>query len=153
MDQGWRQNEAFSGGCQCGHVRYDVTAGPVRASVCHCRMCQRATGAPLAGFLEVGESRVTWHGTPGVFASSNLAERCFCPQCGTSLFYRGIGSGTIELTSGSLPATMPFTPSGQCGVEARHPWLGGLDRLPAYPASRTGIESHQFDPEAPSQRP
>ncbi|MGH8742351.1 MAG: GFA family protein, partial [Burkholderiales bacterium] len=33
------------GGCVCGAVRYRVKAAPVRASICHCRNCQRRTGS------------------------------------------------------------------------------------------------------------
>jgi hypothetical protein len=42
---------AITGGCQCGAIRYELKQPPRRASICHCRMCQRATGsyvAPLA---------------------------------------------------------------------------------------------------------
>ena len=43
---------AMTGGCQCGAVRYALMAEPTHASICHCRMCQKAFGnyiAPLAG--------------------------------------------------------------------------------------------------------
>ncbi|HXW19776.1 MAG TPA: GFA family protein, partial [Roseiarcus sp.] len=47
-----RQSE-LRGGCQCGAVRYRLTASPTGASICHCRMCQKAGGAPFMAFAGV----------------------------------------------------------------------------------------------------
>ena len=41
----------LKGGCQCGAVRFTLEGAPGDASICHCRMCQKAFGnfyAPLA---------------------------------------------------------------------------------------------------------
>ncbi|PCD76132.1 GFA family protein [Pseudothioclava arenosa] len=122
----WQPLPAFTGSCQCGAVRYTVAPGPSFASICHCRMCQRATGSPFAALLKVATDRVTWQGEPGVFQSSGIAARGFCSACGTPLFYRKTGSDWIEFTSGSHPADLPFTPVRQWGLEARHDWLSGL---------------------------
>ena len=104
--------------------------------------CQRATGGPFAALLKVAAARVTWHGPPAVFRSSDLAERGFCAACGTPLFYRQIGSDAIELTSGSLPASAPFTPVQQWGIEGRHGWLSGLAIPGAQTTERVRV-SHQ----------
>lgn len=37
-----------TGGCQCGAVRYEISGGLGRASICHCRMCQKALGNAFA---------------------------------------------------------------------------------------------------------
>lgn len=138
----WRDLPAFAGGCQCGATRYHVAAGRAFASICHCRMCQRASGGPFAALLEVDAARVTWDTPPGVFASSDLAERGFCPACGTPLFYRVKGGGMIELSAGSLPHGIPFEPVVQWGIEGRMHWLDGLD-LPGAETTERGIISHQ----------
>jgi len=39
--------EPLDGGCLCGKVRFRVTAPPFDSGYCHCRMCQRSSGAPL----------------------------------------------------------------------------------------------------------
>lgn len=142
MDPDESEFPAVRGGCQCGAVRYELAAGPALASICHCRMCQRATGGPFAALLKVAAARVIWHGTPAVFRSSDLAERGFCAACGTPLFYRQIGSEAIELTSGSLPASAPFTPVQQWGIEGRHGWLAGLAIPGAQTTERVRV-SHQ----------
>lgn len=38
----------MTGGCLCGRVRYTLTGDPIRSYVCHCRDCQRASGAAFA---------------------------------------------------------------------------------------------------------
>ena len=44
----------LTGGCQCGAVRYELTARPRGSSICHCRMCQKAGGAPFMAFTGTG---------------------------------------------------------------------------------------------------
>ena len=43
----------LTGGCQCGAVRYRLTAWPTGENVCHCRMCQKASGGPFMAFAGV----------------------------------------------------------------------------------------------------
>jgi hypothetical protein len=121
--------DGFTGGCQCGACRYDVARGPVRQTLCHCRMCQRAVSGPFAALAEVETTRVTWTGTPSVWASSNIAERGFCAACGSPLFYREIGGATIELTAGSLDHPEAYRPSSNHGTERRLAWLASLASL------------------------
>nr|WP_268244694.1 hypothetical protein [Formosimonas limnophila] len=39
-------NATLKGGCQCGHIRYQLTGEPLMTALCHCTMCRRATAAP-----------------------------------------------------------------------------------------------------------
>jgi len=130
MRPGWKEEPAVTGGCQCGAVRFAVANGPAKATVCHCRMCQRATGNAFAPLLEVVSAAVTWTGTPAVWASSNVAERGFCAACGTPLFYRAIGEDTVELMAGALNPGFAYRPIANHGVESRVDWLAGLAHLP-----------------------
>lgn len=120
----------FEGGCQCGACRYAVAPGPVHMTVCHCRMCQRATSNAFAPLADVEETRVTWTGTPKTYASSNIAERGFCAACGSPLFYRRPGTGVIEFMAGSLDHPERYAPVANHGVESRHDWLDALAGLP-----------------------
>src|SRR5437016_2092071 len=92
----------LTGGCQCGAVRYVLTAQPTNCNICHCRMCQKAGGGPLMAFGSVPIERFEWtRGSPKTFRSSSFAERGFCEACGTPLTYRHAGA-TISVTLGSL---------------------------------------------------
>ena len=68
--------EPITGGCQCGAVRYRCE-GFGRASICHCRMCQKAFGA-FYGPLVTGKGLVWTRGEPSWFQSSNKVRRGFC---------------------------------------------------------------------------
>lgn len=139
----WRDTPEVTGGCQCGAVQYRLAAGRTKATICHCRMCQRAMGAPFAAFLETPRTSVEWHGTPARFASSNKAERGFCAACGTPLFFAFHDSASIELTAGSLPRDFPYAPVRQHGIESRHGWINDIAELPALETYSTGVASTQ----------
>src|SRR5438445_1159075 len=93
----------WTGGCQCGAVRYQLLTPPEHACLCHCRMCQRASGQPFMAFASVRREDLRWtRGSPSTFVSSNVAERNFCSACGTPLTYHRVESGSIAVTIGSL---------------------------------------------------
>ena len=77
-----------SGGCQCGAVRYHVTAVLDTSHICHCRMCQKAAGNFFIALIGVPRDAITWtRGAPTWFKSSDKAARGFCRTCGTPLAY------------------------------------------------------------------
>jgi len=66
----------FSGGCQCGAVRFHALALRDNPHVCYCRMCQKATGNLFAALVGVYHENLTWtRGKPAEFMSSDLAAR------------------------------------------------------------------------------
>jgi hypothetical protein len=115
----------MEGGCQCGRVRYTVEIDDDTAYLCHCRMCQRATGGVSIAFKGVQKAALTWTTRePDRYASSPFAERGFCAACGTPLTYeRGDATG-MDLTVGSFDDPSRFVPTSHSGVESWHPaWL------------------------------
>lgn len=115
----------MSGGCQCGRVRYTAQVADDDAYLCHCRMCQRATGGVSIAFRNVRRADVAWTREPDRYASSPIAQRGFCSACGTPLtFEYASGSENIDLTVGSFDDPSQFRPVTQFGVESRHDaWL------------------------------
>lgn len=109
-----------SGGCQCGAVRYHVTAVRDSSHICHCRMCQKAAGNFFIALIGVPRDAITWtRGAPATFNSSDKAARGFCRDCGTPLLYDYADSGHINLTTGSFDDPSQFPPRVQFGVEGR----------------------------------
>jgi hypothetical protein len=112
------------GGCQCGAVRYRLDAEPTGVNICHCRMCQKASGGPFMAFGGVRMSDfVVTRGAISTFPSSNIAERGFCAQCGTPLTYRAIGMNRVSITLGSLDDPNQAAPTTQLCAESRVRWL------------------------------
>jgi len=80
--------EVKTGGCQCGAVRFRVEGKLGEASICHCRMCQKAFGSFFAPLVDVDTSDLTWtRGKPTYFESSDVVNRGFCSNCGTPLVF------------------------------------------------------------------
>ncbi len=121
-----------AGGCQCGRVRYRVTGEPREAYLCHCRMCQRATGGVSIAFANFKQADIVWEHEPDWYASSPIAERPFCSRCGTPLGFRFVeGSDNMDLTVGSFDDPSGFRPKHHFGAESLHEaWIdtGGLPR-------------------------
>jgi hypothetical protein len=131
----------LAGGCNCGAVRFEITAPIVSAGYCHCTRCQRrsGTGASINGSTEPGSFRVT-QGEDDLRAwkPKRGFEKWFCGTCGSSLFSRnpedfdqiGVRLGTLDQDPGVRPSyrqfvnyAAPFEPIPD-------------DGLPRYPESR-----------------
>lgn len=114
----------MSGGCQCGRARYRAAIASDEAYLCHCRMCQKATGGVAAAFVQVPRAAVEWDGEPDWFASSPIARRPFCGACGTPLGFAFNGAEQIDLTVGSFDDPARFVPVAHAGAESLHEaWL------------------------------
>lgn len=120
----------FVGGCQCGAIRYRAEAPRGRSSVCYCRMCQRASGAPFMAFVRFPATQVHWSRPPATFASSSAVERGFCRDCGTPLSYRQVDGPNVSLTIGSLDDPNLVAPEMSFSIETRTPWCLRLGDLP-----------------------
>ena len=141
----------LTGGCQCGAVRFAVSAAPVKISICHCRMCQKASGAPFASLADIEKTDFAWtRGQPAAFRSSSIAERDFCRDCGTPLSFRRIDGPRIEIMTGSFDRPDRVIPTRQYGTESRLGWVVGISNLPSQttmqnygPEKMATIASHQ----------
>jgi hypothetical protein len=121
---------SLSGGCQCGAVRFRAQSLG-RASICHCRMCQKASGSFFGPFVDANE--VEWtRGAPKYFQSSNKVRRGFCGDCGTPLTFEG-KKLNISIGAFDHPETIP--PAVQVGLEGKLPYVDGLASLPHRPAA------------------
>lgn len=126
----------MTGGCLCGAVRYAARAHLKDAYYCHCRMCQKSTGAPaeIAVPVEPGTLSFT-AGAAKFHRSSPFGARGFCAECGSRLLWRHVGGARPEWTNlavGSLDRLEQLVPSSHQCVESQLPWYrfdDGLERL------------------------
>lgn len=129
---------SWSGGCQCGAVRFRADALG-RASLCHCRMCQKAFAG--VGGLLVSVVGLTWtRGAPRYFQSSNKVRRGFCGHCGTPLTYEYPGG--VEVAIVAFDRAAEIAPVIQHARAARLPWFDTLAALPV----RTAEEEARVAP-------
>lgn len=111
----------MTGGCACGRIRYAVTIDDDDAYLCHCRMCQRATGSVSIAFKSVKQADIAWQSEPDWFDSSPIATRPYCRECGTSLGFKfKDGSDKMDLTVASFDDPSRFKPSHHFGAESMH---------------------------------
>jgi hypothetical protein len=83
--------QTISGGCLCGAVRFTAAPATRDVGACHCSMCRKWSAGPFM-VLDCGDTlKVAAATSLGAYRSSEWAERCFCTQCGTPLFYRLVG--------------------------------------------------------------
>lgn len=124
----------LTGGCLCGAIRYRLTAPQIDAGYCHCRLCQRAAGAPVVAWATFPfDAFAMERGTPTLFASSPSAERGFCGHCGTPVhFNKRENPQRIDITIASLddPDAIPL--QYHIWMESRRPWLHIADDLARY---------------------
>lgn len=133
-----------TGGCQCGRVRYTAKVAGSDAYLCHCRMCQRATGGFAAAFVAIPRSDVSWSHEPDWYASSPIARRPFCAACGTPLGFVFNDGSDMDLTLGSFDDPSQFVPVGHVGVESLHEAWVHLEHLPRETSAESQSVSTQW---------
>lgn len=131
-----------TGGCLCGGVRYRVT-GPLRQVVaCHCGQCRRTSGhhaaftACFAGDLVMESDRVLrW------YRSSPEAERGFCGECGSNLFWRPVAGGTVAIAAGTLDGAAGLSLMAHAFAADKGAYYEIADDLPHWPQAIPGLSA------------
>ena len=127
----------IEGGCLCKAVRYGVSGAPIVTSLCHCRTCRLAAGAPSVAWVVFRSSELVFSaGQPARFRSSPNVIRTFCSQCGTSLTYqRDTEPDTVDVTTATLDRPDDFAPSREIWIAHKLAWEALNKALPQYPGS------------------
>jgi len=132
----------FEGGCACGEVRYRMNEAPMFVHGCHCRWCQRETGAAFAlnGFLEAGKltllkGQVEVVDTPSESGRGQRISRC--PNCRVALWsnYSSANEAIHFIRIGTLDDPDAFPPDIHIFTSSKQPWVnleGGAPAVPEY---------------------
>jgi hypothetical protein len=131
------EKQKVGGACLCGGVKFEVQLPSLWCAHCHCTQCQRFHGAPLvtwAGFSDEcfsvvsGEQNLRW------YASSAPAQRGFCGECGSSLFFRSSQwPGEMHVALANLEGPLDREPQGHVFYDSHVDWLHLADDLPRKP--------------------
>jgi hypothetical protein len=115
----------YTGGCQCGSVRYVVTTEPIRLIACHCKECQRQSASAFGMSMPVKKASLTVTGLTKQFTrlaeSGNEVTGVFCPECGVRMYHVlasapdvvSIKPGTLDDTSWLRPELFIWMKSAQ----------------------------------------
>jgi len=115
-------DEVRTGGCLCGAVRFSARLVNRDFGACHCEMCRRWTGSALLG-ISVPTGDITWTGVEHIATrqTSAWAERAWCSECGSGLYFRvtdgGPHSGDTELPVGLLDDAGGLTMTNEIYVD------------------------------------
>lgn len=110
----------LNGSCLCGKVKVAATTAKANLGVCHCNMCRTWTGG-VSMVLDCDE-KVSIEGgedSLGIYSSSDWAERGFCKNCGTSLFYRTKDNPHYYVQSGLFSGLEDFVFSEQVFIDEK----------------------------------
>jgi hypothetical protein len=119
--------QSLSGGCACGAIRYESQADPILMLNCHCRDCQRASGAAYAAFVVLPKAEVRLSGEPRyhriVGDAGKAVERGFCPACGSPVMTKLERlPDLIALQAGSLDDPSRYKPAMDIFTASAQPW-------------------------------
>jgi hypothetical protein len=120
----------FDGGCTCRFVRYRLTSSPLIVHCCHCRWCQRETGASFALNAMIEADRVQLLAgevsvihTPSESGRGQKISRC--PHCHVAVWsnYSGAGDAVHFVRVGTLDEPDRLPPDIHIFTASRQPWV------------------------------
>ena len=139
MNEPIANKETLTGGCHCGHIRYECNELPFDADHCYCQMCQRTTGAVVASWMDFKISQVKLTGAKiEEFASSEFVRRGFCPKCGCSVSFRDTRHPdyfTLSIASLDNPDLVKV--NYHIHTQSKPKWFEVEDKCPRYLKDRT----------------
>ncbi|WP_232962658.1 GFA family protein [Paracoccus tegillarcae] len=118
------------GACLCGEVRFSGQPGSSDVTACHCGQCRKWSGHVWASF-HLEQPRIA--GPVRWFASSSEAERGFCSNCGSVLFWRPLGRDTVSFSPGALDNPTGLALTGHIFVADKGDYYQIADGLPQRP--------------------
>lgn len=113
-----------TGGCQCGAIRFRLTATPSRVYCCHCTECRRQSSSAFGISVIVPQGSVELQrGEPKEWTrptdSGGTITCAFCPDCGSRLWH--MGGGFMSVKGGALDKTPE--PTSHIWLDSKLPWV------------------------------
>ncbi|MFZ6743969.1 GFA family protein [Undibacterium sp. JH2W] len=127
----------LEGGCDCGHLRYRLLSEPLIVHCCHCRWCQRESGAAFALNAVIEADRLQNVGaepemvdTPSASGKGQLFARC--PTCRVAIWSNYAGAGPLLrfVRVGTLDRPDHLPPDIHIYTESKQPWVKLVGNAP-----------------------
>ncbi|MFC3108476.1 GFA family protein [Undibacterium arcticum] len=136
----------LEGGCTCGAVRYRMTSRPLFVHCCHCRWCQRESGAAFALNALIEADRVVLlQGELEIVVTPTLSGKgqkiARCPHCRVALWsnYAGSGDAVRFVRVGTLDQPDLLPPDIHIYTASKQAWVmlpPGVPAVPEYYSSK-----------------
>lgn len=128
----------MEGGCDCREIRYRMTSKPMFVHCCHCRWCQRETGASFALNAMIESDRVELlHGKPEIVNTPSNSGKgqliARCPTCRIAVWsnYGGAGEKVRFVRVGTLDNPDQCPPDIHIFTSSKQPWVVLPPGMPA----------------------
>ncbi len=124
-----------TGHCLCGAVSYEVRGRLRDILLCHCEECRRWLGnvgafsaARTEDLVFLEDRGLRWVNSP---KSDRQAQRGFCRECGSSLFWRPADGERTHIAAGTLDPPAGLEVAGHWYTHQADEWdAPSDDRLP-----------------------
>lgn len=134
-------SSAYTGGCACRAIRYEIDGEPIAMLDCQCRQCQHESGSGHASYLTFADANAKIDGEAKQWTlvgdGGTVKAHGFCPECGSPVFLTFpampnllvVHAASLDDPSRYAPQMVTWTASGQ-------PWdviAPGLTRFEKMP--------------------
>jgi hypothetical protein len=134
-------SQAYTGGCACGEIRYEIAAEPIFQNHCQCRDCQRKSGTGHSSYLTFPRRGVKHSGQAKLWDlvadNGNVKTRAFCPTCGSPVYMAFAATPDVfTVHAASLDDPSRFRPQLVTYTSRGHEWdcldlaLPKFDKMP-----------------------
>jgi hypothetical protein len=135
-------SKAYTGGCACGAIRYEIASEPVFSNECQCRDCQQESGTGHQSHLTFMRADVKLSGEAShwemIADSGNAKTRFFCPTCGSPVYltfsampqFFSVRAASLDDPSRFRPQVLTYAVRGYAWDHV-DPTLQRFDRMPS----------------------
>jgi hypothetical protein len=117
-----------TGGCECGALRYELTADPIATAMCHCTQCQTQSGSAFSMTQVVPADGFAFtRGEPKLYTGKSDGgadkQMFFCGTCGVRICNRlSSRPATVNLKPGTLDDPSEAVPVVAVWTSSKQPW-------------------------------
>ena len=135
------QDKIITGQCLCGDVRYEGHGEPKWVVHCHCKLCQRHSGAAFLTYVGFVLEDLTWRNQPpSAYKTDDGVERGFCSRCGSTMTFARPDRNEISVFAGTMDDPDLISPTAHAFYDHHFSWLELVDDNPKYPRHPPGNE-------------
>ncbi|AMO70231.1 glutathione-dependent formaldehyde-activating protein [gamma proteobacterium BDW918] len=127
----------LEGSCQCGNIRYQLLAPPLKIMACHCKACQKLSTSAFSITALVNADSLVVQGELAQWErlaeSGNKNYAKFCPHCGNRIYHFNQDQPeTIKLKAASLDDTRILNPEAHIWVCQKQDWYQIPEGVPQF---------------------